>query len=419
MTQTGTKDPKLAGTSFGMLGNGKCGFYSGEKRRVSVPQVELKYWVVFFVHLLGNKSPLRSAEASELGKCFTVPIHTVNENNSQEVAGLRQKIEEARNGRQALEVERRKLILDGEGISIGNISFYKGTGDRWTISIDAGSNFRVAPEIMLNLGCMVLRDEWVKQNHPQYHVDWLPSLRPELWEGDQPKRQLLELRQFPDDIWEQPARPQEIRASVAGGERSKPSTPVSTSLDQRPKPSEDGDSQLLRALLNVERHLSNLGKKPELEFLVGPLGSLVASAVQVLKGLGVQPVPDGVSAVMLDQQAELLFKKHEALLRERLQAEIAKAEEAKRIADTHIQSLKTLAATTAKEVEESEAQRAAHEREKKEWSQLVEDQTQDLSRREDELKEAQAKLVDEQVRLEKAQEASARDLLKSLKKSKE
>jgi|GEM_PF-5141676 len=418
MTQTGTRDPKLAGTSFGMLKGSKCGFYNGDKRVAAVPQVELKFWIPFFVHLLGNKSPLKGGEAAELGRCFAVPIHAVNEKNSSEVEGLRYRIEEVRNGRRALEVQRRKLILDGKGIAIGNISFGETSGGRWTITSDAGGCFRVAPEIMLNLASMVLRDEWVKENFPEYHVDWLPSLRPDLWEGDQPKRDLRELREFPDDIWEQPARPEEIRASVAGGEKSKPSAPVSVSLDQQPKPSEGGDSELLRALLNVEKYLPNLGKKPGLGVLAEPLGSLVASAVQALKTLGIQPAPDGVPAAMLDQQAELLFKKHEALLRERLQAEVAKAEEAKRLADANIESFKVLAATTAKEVTQAEAQRSVYEQEKREWDQLVLDQTNDLSRREDELKEAQRKLDEDRVLLDAARTASARDLLKAMNRKK-
>ncbi len=416
MTQANVRDLKFMGHSFGLLKNGKFGFFIGERKAAKAPPAPLEGWIIFFVHLLGARSPLRAEPSTKLVECFGLPIHTINTQVEVEVQTLRAKIEAARNGRGVLVPQQRRLLVDGKDIAVGSITFGKVDGGRWTLSSDSGGPFKAGPEVLLNIASIVLRDEWVRMHLPAYHVPWAPSVRPEYWEGDQPQRQLLGLETFPDEIWEQPSS--NAPSGDDSGEKLKTSTPTSVAQPSVPaatEPRQDRAAKLLRALLDVDK-FSQGNQEGPMAVLMAPLVSMVHAAAKALTEAGVQPAPEGVSAAALDQQAELLFEKHAEILRTRLQDEIAKAEKAKTIANAHIESLKTLAAQTEAQVQEVDQQREALTEEREEWEQLVRDQTDELSQREAALKASQEKLAQDQANLQQAQAASARDLLKNLKK---
>jgi hypothetical protein len=410
MTQTNVRELKFEGFSFGSVKGGKFGFYQGEKKAIKAPTAPLTSWIFFFVQLLGTRSPLR-VEASKLAECFVIPIHTVNTNSRTEVLQLQARLERAGNGRHVLSPAQRKPLLHGENIVLGSITFQKVSGDRWTIHTADGGPLKVGPEIMLNLACIALRDEWVRERLPAYHVPWAPSLKSEYWEGDQPRRELLELDQLPDGIWERSSGNAEGASGGDSGEKLETSTPLVT-----PKPStQSAAAKLLRALLDVERCSHGNQDGPVAAFL-NPLMALVQAVTKALTDAGVQPAPGGVSTAALDEQAELLFAKHADILRGLLRDEIAKAEAAKNIAYTHIESLNTLASTTEADVKKAERERNDLKEEKKEWAEFVQGQATELDQREAAVNAREAKVAQGEAALQQAQAASAKDLLKSLKK---
>jgi DNA repair exonuclease SbcCD ATPase subunit len=408
MTQTQARDLKLEGYSFGSVKGEKFGFYLGQdKKATKAPTAPLTSWIIFFIHLLGARSPIK-VEGNGLMESLALPMNTINPNSKDELRALAQKLEAARKGRPSLAPQQRSLLNHGKDVVLGNLTFRKVDGNRWTLSTDHGGPLKVGPEIILALACIALRDEWVRENLPSYHVPWAPSLRPEYWEGDQPARSLLETRELPDDIWEQPLGD----ATVA----KPPVSPTDNVVTPKEPARQDGAANLLRALLNVEK-LSSSDQPVPLALLITPLVAMLQAAAKALTDAGVQPAPDGVSTAELDQQAELLFAKHAGILRILLQEQIAKATEAKELAETHIANLKALASEIEAQSQKVEQERQALKEDQEEWDQLMQSETETLDRREADLKERENGLSEGEAALQKAQAASAKDLLKSLYKN--